>query len=181
MNHAYWALKLANPVAVELEEVYGGTSECWPIGTRIRWDFPARGNLAPVKLYWYDGLIKGTPCDKKTVDEPYKHAEASVQNFPPLVMELKKKYHRELLKEGSLLVGDKGVMIIGKHGDGCRMIPEEAQRAFPKPARTLPRVKGNHFEDFFRAGRGGAPLLEFRPRDPLADSSRAGNLRDSRG
>ncbi len=176
MNHAYGALNLKSPTCIEVEELYGGTDECWPVGTRIRWDFPARGDMAPVKLYWYDGLIKGEPCNRKNVDEPYKHVRAAVQNFPPLVQELKKKYNRELLKEGSLLVGDKGVMIIGKHGGGCRIIPEEAHRAFPKPARTLPRAKGGLFQDFFQACRGGTPACSnFDHAGPLAELVALGN------
>jgi predicted dehydrogenase len=177
MNHAYGALNLRNPSAVEAEEVYGGTAECWNVGTRLRWDFPALGGRAPVKMYWYDGLIKGLPFDGKTISKTYNHVEAFAQNFPPLVTELKKKYDRELLKEGSLLVGDKGTIIIGKHGDGCRLIPEEAHRAFPKPAKTLPRVKGSHFEDFFRACRGGAPACSnFDHAGPLAELVTLGNL-----
>jgi hypothetical protein len=177
MNHAYGALNLKNPSAVEAEEVYGGTDECWNVGTRIRWEFPALGGRAPVKMTWYDGLVKGQPFDGKTISQSYNHVEAFAQNFPPLVTELKQKYNRELLKEGSLLVGDKGVIIIGKHGDGCRLIPEEAHRAFPKPPRTLPRVKGSHFEDFFRACRGGEPACSaFDHAGPLAELVLLGNL-----
>jgi hypothetical protein len=177
MNHAYGALKLTNPAAVEAEEVYGGTDECWNVGSRIRWDFPALGGRPPVKMVWYDGLIKGQPYNGKTISKAYNHVEAFAQNFPPLVNELKQKYNRELLKEGSLIVGDKGLIIIGKHGDGCRLIPEEAQRAFTKPPKTLPRVKGSHFADFFRACRGGGPACSnFDHADPLAELVTLGNL-----
>ena len=33
----------------------GGTDERCPVGSRIRWDCPARGDMPPVKVYWYDG------------------------------------------------------------------------------------------------------------------------------
>ena len=177
MNHAYWALKLGSPSAVEVEEVAGGNELCWPVGTRIRWDFPARGDMAPVKVYWYDGLAQGKPFNEKTVEPRWKHVEDSSRNFPPIRAELKKKYDRELPDEGSLLVGDKGLITIDKHGEGFRMIPEEAHRAFPKPAKTLPRVTGTHQADFFRACRGGAPACSnFDHAGPLAEIALLGNV-----
>ncbi|NLC80709.1 MAG: Gfo/Idh/MocA family oxidoreductase, partial [Lentisphaerae bacterium] len=54
INHAYWALKLGKPDAVELEAVNGGSGEYWPAGASIRWEFPARDGLAPLNLYWHD-------------------------------------------------------------------------------------------------------------------------------
>ena len=177
INHAYRALKLGKPAAVELEEVNGGSGDFWPVGTRIRWDFPARGDMAPVRLYWFDGLARGKPFNKQTVDGTYKHVAREVWNLPPIRAELEKRYDRQLPEEGALLVGDKGVMVMGRHGDGCRMIPEEAHRAFPKPAKTLPRVKGTHQEDFFRAIRGGAPASSnFDHAGPLAELVLLGNL-----
>jgi hypothetical protein len=87
------------------------------------------------------------------------------------------KYDRELPDEGSLLVGDKGMMTIDKHGEGFRLLPEAAHRAFPRPAKTLPRVKGTHQEDFFRACRGGAPACsDFAHAGPLAEIVLLGNL-----
>ena len=177
MNHPYWALKLGCPASVEVEEMHPGHPECWPVGTRIRWDFPARGEMAPVKVYWYDGLAKGKAFSLKTVEPRWKHVADEARNFPPIREELKRKYNRELPDEGSLLVGDKGMMTIDKHGEGFRMIPEEAHRAFPKPAKTLPRVRGTHQADFFRACRGGAPACSnFEHAGPLAEIALLGNL-----
>ncbi|MDD4101569.1 MAG: Gfo/Idh/MocA family oxidoreductase [Kiritimatiellae bacterium] len=177
INHAYWALKLGKPVAVELEEVNGGSGEYWPAGTRIRWDFPARGKLEPVSLRWHAGLAKGKPYNEKTVPGVYKHVIPEAWNLPAVRTEIEKKYDRELNAEGSLLIGDQGIMTMGRHGDGCRMIPEEAHRAFPKPAKTLPRVKGSHQEDFFRACRGGAPACSnFDHAGPLTELVLLGNL-----
>ena len=69
------------------------------------------------------------------------------------------------------------IMVLARHGDGCRMIPEEAHRAFPRPAKTLPRVKGTHQADFFRACRGGAPACSnFNHSGPLAEIVLLGNL-----
>jgi hypothetical protein len=157
--------------------VNGGGGDTWPAGARIRWEFPARDGLAPVTLHWHDGLARGKPFNAKTVPGVYKHVTPDAWNLPPVRAELEKKYGRELPEEGSLLIGDKGVMALGRHGDGCRMIPEEAHRAFPKPAKTLPRVKGTHQENFFRACRGGAPASSnFDHSGPLTELILLGNL-----
>lgn len=176
IDPAKWALKLGAPTSVELEEVAGGGSEYWPVSTRIRWDFPARDGLEPVKLYWYDGLAKGRAYDKTTVGN-IDCVAREAQNRPPLLVELEKKYDRDFGADGSLFVGDKGFMTIGPFGDGCRLVPEEAHRAFPKPAATLPRIKGTHQSDFFRACRGGAPACaNFEYSEQLAEIVLLGDL-----
>ncbi|MFO7936330.1 MAG: Gfo/Idh/MocA family oxidoreductase [Kiritimatiellia bacterium] len=178
INHAYWALNLAKPSAVELEEVYGGTKESWPIRNRIRWDFPARGNMPPMKLYWYDGIKPGSPYNKETVGGGGHRRMARQHAYaPPIRTELEKKYDRQFTGEGSLFIGDKGVFTMGRHGDGFRMVPESAHRAFKKPPKTLPRVKGTHQEDFFRACRGGTPASSnFDHAGPLTELVLLGNI-----
>ena len=177
IDPAKWALKLGAPVSVELEEVRGGNDERWPISTRIRWEFPAREGMDPVKLTWYDGLAKGQPYDKKTVGN-IDCVARDASNRPPFLVELEKKYNRDFGADGSLFVGDKGFMTIGPFGDGCRMVPEEAHRAFPKkPPATLPRIKGTHQDDFFRACRGGEPACaNFEYSEPLAEIVLLGDI-----
>jgi predicted dehydrogenase len=157
MDPAYWALKLQHPVRVEAEEISGGGTECFPLGTRIRWDFPARGELAPVRLYWYDGLARGVPADAGAFDEKTDCVTRAAQNRPPRVVEIERKYGRDLGANGCLYVGDRGVMVTDAYGDGVRIVPEEQHRAFAAPPATLPRIKGTHQRDFFRACRGGEP------------------------
>jgi hypothetical protein len=96
INHAYWALRLARPEAVELEAVNGGGDDYWPAGARIRWEFPARDGLAPLNLYWHDGLAKGKPYNEKTVPGVYKHVIPEAWNLPPIRAELEQTYDREL-------------------------------------------------------------------------------------
>ena len=51
---AYWALELADPIAVEATSS-GVNPDTAPKWSRIQYDFPARGALPPVTLTWYDG------------------------------------------------------------------------------------------------------------------------------
>ncbi len=176
IDPAKWALKLGSPVSVELEEVRGGNDERWPISTRIRWDFPAREGMDPVKLYWYDGLAKGQSYGKQTVGA-IDCVTREAQNRPPQLVELEKKYNRDFGTDGSIFIGDKGIMNIGPFGEGCRIVPEEAHRAFPMPEAKLPRIKGTHQSDFFQACRGGTPACaNFEYSGPLVEIVLLGDL-----
>ena len=176
IDPAYWALKLGSPIAVEIEEMAGGGSEYYSVSTRIRWDFPAREGMTPVKLYWYDGLAKGQVHSNQTVGNIDCVVRAA-QNRPPLVTELEKKYERTFDDNGSLFVGDKGFMVMGPFGDGCRIVPEEAHRATPRPPATLPRIRGTHQADFFRACRGGpAACANLDYAGPLSEIVLLGSL-----
>jgi len=155
MDGAVWALKLEHPTSIEVEEMAGGSDERFPIGAKIRWDFPARGDMPPVKVYWYDGKRKGIKIAGKGDDPDAVSKEA--RNRPPLAVELEKQYQRDFGGNGSLYIGDKGIMYTGTYGGGTRIIPEEKHKAFPAPPKTLPRVKNSHHGDFFRACRGGEP------------------------
>jgi len=178
IDPSYWALKLKSPEAVEVEDMHGGIGGVWPIRTRIRWDFPAREGMDPVKIYFYDGLAADQQYSEQTVEKRWRNVtKRAYQNVPPLLLELEKKYSRDFGRNGSLLVGDKGIMTIGAFGDGCRIVPEEAHRAFPMPDKLLPRIKGSHQSDFFRACRGGAPACaNFDYSAPLAEIALLGNI-----
>jgi len=179
IDPAYWALKLESPEAVEVEDMHGGGGGVWPTRTRIRWDFPASEGMDPTRIYFYDGLAAGQPYNEQTVLKRWRNvAKREWQNLPPLVLELEEKYGRNFGRSGSLLVGDKGIISMGPFGESCRIVPEEAHRAFPVPAKVLPRVKGTHQEDFFRAcRRGGAPACaNFEYSAPLAEIALLGDI-----
>ena len=56
MDLPFWALKLRHPVKCQAEgpEVH---PETCPLGLIVRYEFPERDGLAPVKLTWYDGNL----------------------------------------------------------------------------------------------------------------------------
>ncbi|MFO7936331.1 MAG: Gfo/Idh/MocA family oxidoreductase [Kiritimatiellia bacterium] len=178
IDPSYWALRLEAPEAVEVESMRGGGNGTWPISTRIRFDFPARGNMSPVKLYWYDGLKDGVEYSQKTVQKRWRSTnKRKYQNIPPITRELEKKYDRNFGTNGSVLIGDEGYMTIGEFGEACRIVPEKAHRAFPMPAKQLPRVKGTHQEDFFKACHNGTQACSnFDYAVPLAEFPLLGNL-----
>jgi len=54
MDLPFWALKLRHPVCCEAEGPPVHPETC-PLGLIVRYDFPDREGLPPVKLTWYDG------------------------------------------------------------------------------------------------------------------------------
>ena len=154
LDGAFWALKLEHPTSIEVEEIRGGSDERYPTGSRIRWDFPARGEMPPVKVYWYEGLNKTTTAEAVG---GLKAAKGDARNLPPPLLELRKQYPDEELDggdSGTLYVGDKGVIFTATYGDKMHIVPWDKMRAAPQPPKTLPRPQ-NIFTDFIEACRAG--------------------------
>ena len=152
LDGVYWALKLEHPTSIEVEEMREGSSERFPTGSRIRWDFPARGELPPVKVYWYEGLKKEARGD---ASGQYKLVQKKNQNLPPLLAELQKQYpDEEFDTNGTLYVGDKGILYTATYGEKMRILPMEKMQQLAQPPVTLPRPK-NSMTDFLEACRAG--------------------------
>jgi hypothetical protein len=57
---------------------------------------------------------------------------------------------------GSLFVGDKGLITTGTYGENTRLLPVEKMRDYEFPPEFIPRSPG-HYRDWIRACKGGAP------------------------
>jgi len=148
LDGPFWALNLGSPSGAEVLERAGGSEERFPLVNVLRWDFPARDKLPPVKVFWYDGYraAKTANPQKELGDDMEKS-----QNRPPFVLALEKKYNRQFGDGGTIYVGDKGIMYSDNWCKSARIVPEDQHRAFPVPDKKLPRVKGTHQGDFLRA------------------------------
>lgn len=56
MDLPFWALQLRHPTRCEAEGPEPHPETC-PLGLKVMYEFPKRGELAPVKLTWYDGNL----------------------------------------------------------------------------------------------------------------------------
>jgi predicted dehydrogenase len=154
LDGVFWALKVGHPDSVEEEMVRGGSDERYPLGSRIRWDIPARAGMPPLKAYWYEGL------NEHAVDQitgSLHAASGDARNFPALVAELEKQYPGEDFDSGdsgSLYVGDEGIIYTGTYGQHMHIVPLEKMSATPKPPHVLPRPK-DIFTDFITACQAG--------------------------
>jgi hypothetical protein len=55
VNMPFRALKLGYPTVVECEMASRIYPETYPLTSRIRFEFPERDGLPPLKFWWYDG------------------------------------------------------------------------------------------------------------------------------
>ncbi len=180
LDGVFWSLKIEHPVSVEAEEIRDGSNERYPTGSRLRWDIPPRGDMPALKAYWYEGLKKGAPAE---VTGAVRSARRSSQNLPPLLLELQKQYpDEEFDSNGTLYVGEKGILYTGTYGGQMHLLPLEKMQQMNPPSRVLPRTK-NIFTDFLDACREGSLKTEasFDYGARLTEFSLLGNLAQHAG
>jgi predicted dehydrogenase len=119
----------------------------------VAWEYPARGNMPPLKLFFYDGGMK-----------PWRPAELDRDIAMP--------------REGVLYVGDNGKLMASWYGGnpfapfgrtppagttvpglpGGLMLPQAKFKDFKQPAPTLPRCeRPDHYTEWTRCVKAGKP------------------------
>jgi len=143
-------LKLEAPERIEASstEVF---EDSYPLASLVHFSFPARGDMPPVTLHWYDGRLR-----------PSRPEELGDEELP---------------EEGLLFVGDKGKILCGFNGSRPRLIPEAAMEAYQPPPQTLPRSIG-HYEEWIAACQGQAviPGANFETAQPITETILLGNV-----
>lgn len=152
MDAGFWAVDLKYPISVEAESE-GGTEESPPKWSIITYQFPARGNLPPVTVKWYDG--------GKLPERP--------KDLEP---------DRKLSKGGQMLIGDNGVIMdTSDYCESPRLIPESRMKEFKRPEKTIPRVSGGPYKEWIAGCKGGPlPGSNFDHSGPLTEMVLLGNL-----
>jgi hypothetical protein len=174
------ALRLGAPTSVECINKEGTSDFMFPKKSVIRFDFPARGNMPALKLFWHDGLkatpeIAGVPAGELLGDLPMgaggRRAGGQVAASPAVRPASSGYIGRvfdwasyEAMKsnkdirmpnpDGSLFIGDKGMITTGTYGEQTRLIPTERMKDYKMPPQLLTRSPG-HYRDWIRACKGG--------------------------
>jgi predicted dehydrogenase len=172
MDAAFTVLKLGAPTSVIASEAFnvikpegsapgfGGSkrveyNDSYPPASIIHLSFPARGEMPPVKMHWYDGGL-----------------------LPERPEELEPE--RTMPESGTIFVGDKGKMWCETYSESPRLIPESAMAAFQRPAKTLPRVPGGragHEKNWLDAIRqNGQAVSNFDYAGPFTEVVLLGNV-----
>ena len=71
-NTPFRALKLAHPVAVQASATRV-LEETAPLASIVTYEYPARGEMPPVRVSWYDGGLK-PPVPHEIRDRPLPEA-----------------------------------------------------------------------------------------------------------
>jgi hypothetical protein len=164
-------------VAVECIKKEGVSPFMFPKASVIRFDFAAYGGMPPLKIFWYDGIkespkFPGVPEGEWLGDPPAggDHPRGTARPNPD---EFRSPGHVfsgaefAALKastapldfptpDGSLFIGDKGMLTTGTYGEVTRLLPVEKMKDYKMPAPLLTRSPG-HMRDFIRACKGGDP------------------------
>ncbi len=161
-----WALKLKYCESVEActSAYWHGffqrttpLNETYPRSTIVRFQYPARDGMPPVKLTWWDGGL-----------------------MPPRPDEMEPGRRMGDNDGGVLFIGDKGTIMCGCYGRNPRLVPETAMKAYDRPEKTIPRIPddmGGHEQDWVRACKGGKPASSnFDVAGPLTELVVMGNL-----
>jgi predicted dehydrogenase len=155
VDPVFWALDLDAPKTIRAEAMgYDPKkhAETFPPGTKVTYEFAAKGRRGPVKLVWFDG-----------------------DWAPPRPPELEPG--REARRTGGVVFGDKGTIMYGSHGAGSpRIIPEAKMRAYKRPEQTLPRVKNHHHDWLSAIKTGGQAGSHFDYGGPLTEIALLGAI-----
>ena len=155
-----WALRLhtVGPVSVEAIKNEGMSDEMFPNKSIIKYEFPRRGDMDPVTVYWYDGGER--PPLPEGVPEGTLLGEGD---------------------NGSLLVGTNGVATANTYGENPRLLPDSLMEEYEFPTETIPRIPGGrdgtHQQNWLQACKGGvAACSNFDYSGPFTEWVVMGNL-----
>ncbi len=150
VNMPFRACKLGYPTVVECELASRIYPETFPKTSRLRFEFPEREGLPPLKFWWYDG----------NPEEAFKPIRPAADVTKEIVATMGK-----LPEAGALIIGDKGKLFSpddygaqffvalkgqeeftsGNNHDACKPVPE-----------SIPRSPG-HMQEWFRMMKEGTP------------------------
>ena len=169
MDPAYMALNLveASDYTVEVVMQKGRNEQTFPIMSTIKYSFPARGDMPPVDVYWYDGHEPDPTTGEEVYNRPQRPASV------PLDEVLGDKEFN-----GSFFVGDKGILTAGEYGDNPRLMPAAAMEDYKFPDETLERIpREDPYFDWLRGiTEGKMPCSNFSYAGPFTEMVNFGNL-----
>jgi hypothetical protein len=152
VNMPFRALKLGYPSVVECEIDSRVYPETFPLTSRIRFEFPEREGLPPLKFWWYDGNPSNSLKPLRPEADVTKEIVGTMGALPVA---------------GALIVGDKGKlfspddygarffvamkgqeeMVAGDKHEACKAVPQ-----------IIPRSPG-HMQEWFRMMKDGTPAF----------------------
>lgn len=145
----FWALDLKYPTSIESKAPTAPDPEMTPIDMVASYEFPARKDLPPVTLTWYDGNAR--PKQLQELDPP--------QNWGA----------------GNLFIGSEG-MLLADYGR-YMLFPQNKFAEFKAPPKTIPESIGHHAEWIHAIKNASAPsLCDFSYAGPLAETVLLGTV-----
>jgi len=179
MGAANMALRLGAPTSVEVIKKEEFTPYAYPKKTITRYDFPARGAMPPVKIFWYEGVTEppyrpeGLPKDDPFIggrdafgpsrESPAKAQQAQGKQPSSTKSQATSKttggaggtgFVNSVFGNAAVFVGEKGCMTTDGYGERVRLLPNSRHQEYQLPPQMLTRSPG-HYKDWIRACKGG--------------------------
>lgn len=162
MDLVHWALKLRNPVTVSAQgpEFDPVSTPAWCI---VDYEYPARGDLPPVKLTWYDSGKKPEQL-------------ADIMKHQPLDQDGKQfgTEDNPIPTSGQLFVGEKGTIL--SNYTQRSLIPAVDFLGFQAPEPYIPDSIGHHEEWVHAIKNGGPTTCNFDYSGALTESVLLGTV-----
>jgi predicted dehydrogenase len=171
------ALRLTAPTSVEVIKQEGKNPYTFPTSSVTRWEFPARGAMPPVKVYWYD-------ASKEARFRPpvLPEGEAVIPVAPPRTPSgagarggaaaggagggqtdearaaAAARRVQSAQRMGTVFCGDKGYLAAGGEGTegGVSLLPASRMKDYKLPPQVLWRSPG-HYVEWIMACKGCIP------------------------
>lgn len=160
MDAVCFALKLGYPDRVELIDVGDTSDDRFPRWSTVRYDFPQRGELAPISVFWHEGSKPNTDGSHKDANGKPTQTRPNLPEVFAQVAQMDKELGKSRANAGNLFIGEKGMICCGSHGGPPVLLPESRRKEFTPPPKTLPRPAGGIMGDFLKACQaGGGPTF----------------------
>jgi hypothetical protein len=144
-------MKLTQPTRIQASSTQL-FEETFPVGSIVHYEFPARENLPPVEVTWYDGGLQPKKPDDLG-DIPFGDWNG-----------------------GLLFSGDNGKILCDAVGNKPMLLPQKRNEEYSPPPRSLPRSIG-HYQEWIEAAKGGpAAGANFDYGCPITEMVLLGNI-----
>ena len=150
VNMPFRALKLGYPNVVELEMASRIYPETFPKSSRIRFEFPERDGLPPLKFWWYDGNPDDALKPLRPFADKVREIIVTQGNLPG---------------SGALIIGEKGKLFSPDDYGAQFYLAMKGEDEFKSGdkhdaakgvAQSIPRSPG-HMQEYIRMIKEGTP------------------------
>ncbi|MDB4538192.1 Gfo/Idh/MocA family oxidoreductase, partial [Akkermansiaceae bacterium] len=151
VNMPFRALKLGYPTKIECEMSSRVYDETYPLTSRVRFEFPEREGLPPLKFWWYEGNPGNTL--------------APIRPYPDLVSDIVNLRDGKLPGSGALIIGEKGQLFSQDDYGRSFFVKLNGEKEFTQGDKheacqgvpqTIDRSPGHH-EEWIEMMKGGKP------------------------
>lgn len=145
IDTAHEFLNLGLPDEVEPVKMEGYSQFVFPQECTLAFRFPARGDMPPLEINWYEGQNNRPPLPDN-MGAPV--ADADVPPPSSGKIDMKK------LPPGKVIYGEDLTFKGGSHGSMLRIIPVSQEKDMKSKLPEVPKSPSNHFMNFMRACKG---------------------------